>query len=162
MQATLPPNPIERSYTSQSLLARIIMAKFAEHLPLYRQSKIYARQGVELSRNTMRRWVDIIGEQLRPLYDELNDYVLMSGKVHADDTPVNVLDPGSSKTRTGHLWVYVRDARNAGSTMPAAVWCSSPPRIAEVSTRNGIWRDTVASCRPMHTQAITPSMKADG
>lgn len=127
VQAPLPPKPIERSYASPSLLARIIMAKFAEHLPLYRQSEIYARQGVELSRNTMGRWVDIMGEQLRPLYDELNDYVLMSGKVHADDTPVNVLEPGSGKTRTGRLWVYVRDDRNAGSTMPAAVWFSYSP-----------------------------------
>lgn len=103
------------------------MAKFAEHLPLYRQSEIYARQGVELHRNTMGRWVDIMGEQLRPLYDELKHYVLMPGKVHADDTPVNVLEPGQGKTRTGRLWVYVRDDRNAGSTMPAAVWFSYSP-----------------------------------
>lgn len=127
VQAPLPPKPIERSYASPGLLARIIMAKFAEHLPLYRQAEIYARQGVELSRNTMGRWVDIMGEQLRPLYDELNHYVLMPGKVHADDTPVNVLEPGSGKTRTGRLWVYVRDDRNAGSTMPAAVWFSYSP-----------------------------------
>ncbi|EKL7483509.1 transposase, partial [Escherichia coli] len=71
VQAPQPPKPIERSYASPALLARIIMAKFAEHLPLYRQSEIYARQGVELHRNTMGRWVDIMGEQLRPLYDEL-------------------------------------------------------------------------------------------
>ena len=103
------------------------MAKFAEHLPLYRQSEIYARQGVELHRNTMGRWVDIMGELLRPLYDELKHYVLMPGKVHADDTPVNVLEPGQGKTRTGRLWVYVRDDRNAGSTMPAAVWFSYSP-----------------------------------
>ncbi|EIO3444953.1 IS66 family transposase, partial [Salmonella enterica] len=127
VQAPLPPKPIERSYASPGLLARIIMAKFAEHLPLYRQAEIYARQGVELNRNTMGRWVDIMGEQLRPLYDELNHYVLMPGKVHADDTPVNVLEPGSGKTRTGRLWVYVRDDRNAGSTMPAAVWFSYSP-----------------------------------
>ncbi|EON4468103.1 transposase, partial [Escherichia coli] len=89
--------------------------------------EIYARQGVELHRNTMGRWVDIMGEQLRPLYDELKHYVLMPGKVHADDTPVNVLEPGQGKTRTGRLWVYVRDDRNAGSTMPAAVWFSYSP-----------------------------------
>ncbi|AIA48129.1 hypothetical protein L085_13480 [Serratia sp. FS14] len=123
----LPPKPIERSYAGPGLLARIIMAKFAEHLPLYRQAEIYARQGVELSRNTMGRWVDIMGEQLRPLYDELNHYVLMPGKVHADDTPVNVLEPGQGKTRTGRLWVSVRDDRNAGSTMPADVWFSYSP-----------------------------------
>ncbi len=115
VQAPQPPKPIERSYASPALLARIIMAKFAEHLPLYRQSEIYARQGVELHRNTMGRWVDIMGEQLRPLYDEVKHYVLMPGKVHADDTPVNVLEPGQGKTRTGRLWVYVRDDRNAGS-----------------------------------------------
>ncbi len=67
------------------------------------------------------------GEQLRPLYDELKHYVLMPGKVHADDAPVNVLEPGQGKTRTGRLWVYVRDDRNAGSTMPAAVWFSYSP-----------------------------------
>lgn len=127
VQAPLPPKPIGRSYASPGLLARIIMAKFAEHLPLYRQAEIYARQGVELSRNTMGRWVDVMGEQLRPLYDELNQYVLMPGKVHADDTPVNVLEPGQGKTRTGRLWVYVRDDRNSGSTMPAAVWFSYSP-----------------------------------
>lgn len=127
MQAPLPPKPIERSYASPGLLARIIMAKFAEHLPLYRQAEIYARQGVELSRNTMGRWVDTMGELLRPLYDGLNHYVLMPGKVHADDTPVNVLEPGSGKTRTGRLWVYVRDDRNGGSVMPAAVWFSYSP-----------------------------------
>lgn len=127
VQAPLPPKPIERSYASPGLLARIIMAKFAEHLPLYRQTEIYARQGVELNRNTMGRWVDTMGELLRPLYDELNYYVLMPGKVHADDTPVNVLEPGQGKTRTGRLWVYVRDDRNAGSTMPAAVWFSYSP-----------------------------------
>lgn len=127
VEAPAPSRPIERGIAGQGLLARIIMAKFAEHLPLYRQSEIYARQGVELSRNTMGRWVDIMGEQLRPLYDELNHYVLMPGKVHADDTPVNVLEPGQGKTRTGRLWVYVRDDRNAGSTMPAAVWFSYSP-----------------------------------
>lgn len=127
VQAPLPPKPIERSYASPGLLARIIMAKFAEHLPLYRQADIYARQGVELNRNTMGRWVETMAELLRPLYDELNHYVLMPDKVHADDTPVNVLEPGSGKTRIGRLWVYVRDDRNAGSVMPAAVWFSYSP-----------------------------------
>ncbi|EFA4518054.1 IS66 family transposase, partial [Escherichia coli] len=127
VQAPQPPKPIERSYASPALLARIIMAKFAEHLPLYRQSEIYARQGVELHRNTMGRWVDIMGEQLRPLYDELKHYVLMPGKVHADDTPVNVLAPGRKKAKTGYIWTYVRDDRNAGSSEPPAVWFAYSP-----------------------------------
>lgn len=135
MQAPLPPKPIGRSYASPDLLARIIMAKFAEHLPLYRQAEIYARQGVELNRNTMGRWVDVMGEQLLPLYDELNHYVLMPGKVHAEDTPVNVLE-------TGQLWVYVRDDHNAGSSMPAAVWFSYSP------DRKGIHPQRPAWCMP--------------
>ncbi|EGI89584.1 transposase IS66 family protein [Shigella boydii 5216-82] len=74
-----------------------------EHIPLYRQSEIYARQGVELSRNTMVRWVSEMADKLRPLYIALNDYVLEAGKVHADDTPVKVLAPGNGKTKTGRV-----------------------------------------------------------
>ncbi|EIQ11038.1 transposase IS66 family protein [Shigella flexneri K-1770] len=70
----------------------------------------------------MVRWVSEMADKLRPLYIALNDYVLEAGKVHADDTPVKVLAPGNGKTKTGRLWVYVRDDRNAGSSLPAAVW----------------------------------------
>lgn len=127
VQAPLPAKPIARGYAAPGLLARVIMAKFCEHLPLYRQSEIYARQGVELSRNTLGRWVDEMGHTLRPLYEALYNYVLMAGKVHADDTPVNVLGPGSGKTRTARLWVYLRDDRCAGSSLPAAVWFTYTP-----------------------------------
>lgn len=161
MQAPLPPKPIGHSYASPGLLSRIIMAKLAEHLPLYRQAEIYARQGVELSRNTMGHWVDTMGEQLRPLYDELNYYVLMPGKVHADDTPVNVLEPGQGKTRTGgcrSMFVTI-----ATPVRPCRLPCGSPTlQTAKVSTRSDIWRTTAVSCRPMRTRVITPSMKVDG
>lgn len=70
----------------------------------------------------MVRWVSEMADKLRPLYIALNDYVLKAGKVHTDDTPVKVLAPGSGKTKTGRLWVYVRDDCNAGSSLPAAVW----------------------------------------
>lgn len=124
VQAPLPPKPIEGSRAGSSLLARILVSKYGEHTPLYRQSEIYARQGVSLSRNTMVRWVSMMAERLRPLYDALNLYMLQSRKVHSDDTPVRVLEPGSGKTRTGRLWVYVRDDRNAGLAEPPAVWFS--------------------------------------
>lgn len=124
VQAALPAKPIEGSRAGSSLLARILVSKYGEHTPLYRQSEIYARQGVTLSRNTMVRWVSMMAERLRPLYDALNRYVLQAGKVHSDDTPVRVLEPGRGKTRTGRLWVYVRDDRNAGLTEPPAVWFS--------------------------------------
>lgn len=124
VQAPLPAKPVEGSRAGSSLLARILVGKYAEHTPLYRQSEIYTRHGLALSRNTMVRWVAMMADWLRPLYEALNRYVLQAGKVHTDDTPVRVLDPGSGKTRTGRLWVYVRDDRNAGVPEPPAVWFS--------------------------------------
>ncbi|KDT07778.1 transposase IS66 family protein [Escherichia coli 2-011-08_S1_C3] len=102
VQAPLPPKPIERGYASAGLLARVLVSKYVEHIPLYRQSEIYARQGVELSRNTLVRWVSEMADKLRPLYIALNDYVLEAGKVHADDTPVKVLAPGNGMNRPGN------------------------------------------------------------
>ena len=159
VQAPQPPKPIERSYASPALLARIIMAKFAEHLPLYRQSEIYARQGVELHRNTMGRWVDIMGEQLRPLYDELKHYVLMPGKVHADDTPVNVLEPGQGKPvpdGCGSMFVTI-----ATPVRPCRQRCGSHTLpTAKASTHSNIWRTTEVSCRPMHMRVTMLFTKA--
>ncbi|END9308192.1 transposase, partial [Escherichia coli] len=98
------------------LLARVLISKYAEHTPLYRQSEMYGRQGVELSRSLLSGWVDACCRLLSPLEEALQDYVLTDGKLHADDTPVPVLLPGNKKTKTGRLWTYVRDDRNAGST----------------------------------------------
>ncbi|WP_406706888.1 IS66 family transposase, partial [Sodalis sp.] len=122
VQAPLPAKLIERSYAGPGLLARIVVGKYVEHIPLYRQCDIYARHGMELSRNSMDRWVLELADKLSPLAEALSRYVLEAGKVHADDTPVKVLAPGAGKTRTGRLWVYVRDDRNSGSSMPPAVW----------------------------------------
>ncbi|MGE0968573.1 IS66 family transposase (plasmid) [Klebsiella sp. WOUb02] len=124
VQAPLPAKPVEGSRVGSSLLARILVGKYVEHTPLYRQTEIYARHGLALSRNTMVRWVAMMGNRLRPLHEALNQYVMQAGKVHTDDTPVRVLEPGSGKTRTGRLWVYVRDDRNAGVPEPPAVWFS--------------------------------------
>uniref|UniRef100_A0A6V7KS49 IS66 family transposase n=1 Tax=Bracon brevicornis TaxID=1563983 RepID=A0A6V7KS49_9HYME len=122
VQAPLPAKPLDRSYASPSLLARILVSKYVEHTPLYRQSEIYARHKLELSRNTMVRWVQALAEKLSPLAKALNRYILAAGKVHSDDTTVPVQAAGCGKTRTSRLWIYVRDDRNAGSSMPAAVW----------------------------------------
>lgn len=121
-QAPMPPKPIDRSYAGAGVLSHVAVAKYGDHIPLHRQSGIYARQGVELSRSTLERWVDAIAYKLRPLYDELNRYVLQAGKVNTDDTTVNLLAPGNGKCQTSRLWVYVRDDRRAGSEMPPAAW----------------------------------------
>ncbi|EAP2002424.1 IS66 family transposase, partial [Salmonella enterica subsp. enterica serovar Kentucky] len=107
VQAPEPSKSIARSYAGAGLLAHIVTRKYADHLPLYRQSEIYRRQGVELSRATLRRWTGAVAELLEPLYGVLRQYVLMPGKVHADDIPVLVRDPGSGKPRSARLWVYV-------------------------------------------------------
>lgn len=107
--------------------APVLSSKYAEHTPLYRQSEIYGRQGVELSRSLLSGWVDACCRLLSPLEEALQDYVLTDGKLHADDTPVQVLLPGNKKTKTGRLWTYVRDDRNAGSALAPAVWFAYNP-----------------------------------
>ena len=89
------------------LLAHVLTAKYCDHLPLYRQSGIYARSGVDLERSTLADWVGQCSTLLRPLVEALNRYVLAGAKIHADDTPVPVLAPGEGKTKTGRLWPYV-------------------------------------------------------
>lgn len=127
VQAPAPSRPIERGIAGPGLLARVLSSKYAEHTPLYRQSEIYGRQGVDLSRSLLSGWVDACCRLLSPLEDALQDYVLTDGKLHADDTPVQVLLPGNKKTKTGRLWTYVRDDRNAGSALAPAVWFAYSP-----------------------------------
>ena len=108
------------------------MAKYADHLPLYRQCAIYARDGVELERSTLADWVGQCAALLRPLVDALGRHVMAGTVLHADDTSVPVLAPGTGKTRTGRLWAYLRDERPWGSAVPPAVlYCYSPDRRAE-------------------------------
>ena len=97
------------------------MSKYADHLPLYRQSQIFARDGIDLNRSTLADWVGGATELLAPLIDTLGRYVMSAEKLHADDTPVPVLAPGRGTTKQGRLWTYVRDDRPAGSKEPPAV-----------------------------------------
>jgi transposase len=121
-QPPMPSLPIERSIAHPSLLADIVVSKFADHQPLYRQSEIAAREGVTLDRASMGRWVGQIAALCTPLVEAIERYTLRHGKLHVDDTPVAVLAPGNGKTATGRFWVYVRDDRRAGATEPAALW----------------------------------------
>jgi len=122
VEAPAASRPIERGLAGPGLLAHVILSKFGDHLPLYRQSEIYARQDVEISRSTMAGWVGSASQLLSPLVDAIQKHVLAGPKLHADDTPLPVLAPGNGKTRTGRLWTYVRDDRPAGIDTPPAVW----------------------------------------
>ena len=131
-QAPMPSLPIERGLPGPALLARVAVAKYGDHLPLYRQSDIYARAGVDLDRSTLADWVGQLGVILEPLAMEICRHAREGQAVHADDTPVPVLDPGRGKTKTGRLWVLVRDERPWGSKVPpAAAYLYSPDRKGE-------------------------------
>jgi transposase len=132
VQAAAPSRPIERGMAGPGLLAHVLVSKYCDHLPLYRQSEIYAREGVELERSTLADWVGGTSALLAPLVEALRRHVLSAAKLHADDTPIPVLAPGNGKTKTGRLWTYVRDDRPAGDATPAAVWFAySPDRKGE-------------------------------
>lgn len=122
VEAPAPARPIERGLAAPSLLAHVIVSKYADHLPLFRQSEIYARQGVEISRSTMAGWVGAASDLLGPLVEAIGRHVFAGRKLHADDTPLPVLAPGNGKTKTGRLWTYVRDERPAGEQTAPAVW----------------------------------------
>ena len=135
LQEAAPSRPIDRGLAGPGLLAHVLVSKYADHLPLYRQSEIYQREGVELDRSTLADWVGGASRTLRPLVDVLRQYVFSAEKVHGDDVPVPVLEPGKGKTKTGRLWTYVRDDRPAGSQAASAVWFAySPDRKSEHPT----------------------------
>jgi len=122
VQEPAPSRPIPKSIAGPGLMAHVAVSKYLDHQPLYLQSEIYARQGIDLDRSTMAGWMGPISSLVEPLVDAIGRYVIAGGKIHADDTPIPVLDPGSGKTKTGRLWVYVRDDRPSGSTGPPAAW----------------------------------------
>jgi len=122
VQAQAPSRPIERGIAGPGLLAHVLVSKYADHLPLYRQAEIFEREGVELDRATLADWVAGTSRLMEPLADGLRRHVMKAEKLHADDVPVPVLAPGLGKTKTGRLWTYVRDDRPAGDATPPAVW----------------------------------------
>jgi len=121
-QAPLPSRPIERGRPGPGLLAHVLVSKYADHLPLYRQSEIYAREGVDLGRSTMAGWVGKSLALLEPLADAIGTHIFDGDAIHADDTHVPVLSPGNGKTKTGRIWTYVRDERPWGSDVPPAAY----------------------------------------
>ena len=132
VQAPAPERPIDGGMATEALLAQILIGKYSDHLPLYRQSQIFARQGITLDRSTLCSWVGRACWWLAPLHALLLDTVLASPKVFADDTTLPVLDPGRGRTKTGRLWCYAVDNRPwQGPGHPAAAYVYSEDRRAE-------------------------------
>jgi transposase len=121
-QAAAPSRPVERGMAGPGLLAHVLVGKYADSLPLYRQCQIYAREGVMLERSTLTDWVGQAARLLTPLAQAIGRHVLRADKIHGDDTPIRVLGGKGSKAKTGRLWVYVRDDRPGAGQAPPAVW----------------------------------------
>jgi transposase len=149
VQEPAPSRPIDRGLAGPALLAHVLVSKYADHLPLYRQSEIYEREGVELDRSTLADWVGGASRVLAPLVEATRRYVLEASKLHGDDIPVPVLAPGNGQTKTGRLWTYVRDDRPAGDAAAPAVWFAySPDRKGEHPQQ--------------HLNGFTGTLQADG
>jgi transposase len=149
VQAAAPARLIEGGLPTDATVAHVITAKYADHLPLYRQAQIYARQGLDLDRSTLADWVGRAAFLLRPVHERLLTILKASSKLFADETTAPVLDPGRGRTKTGQLWAYARDDRAWGGTDPPAVaFVYAPDRKAE---------------RPMtHLAGFTGTLQVDG
>jgi len=122
VEAPAPSRPIERGLAGPALLAHVLVSKYCDHQPLYRQSEIMRGRAWRSSAPTLAGWVGASSALLDPLVDALREHVLAGRKIHADDTPMPVLAPGTGKTKTGRLWTYVRDDRPACEKTAPAVW----------------------------------------
>ena len=110
IQAPVPAHVIDKGMATTGLLAQVLVNKYADHLPLYRQEKIFERAGMKLSRSTLAQWVGACGVQLQPMVDALREAILAHRVVHADETPVQMLKPGDKKTHRAYLWAYAPGA----------------------------------------------------
>jgi transposase len=116
--AALPAQMIDKGLPAPGLLAQVAVAKIDDHLPLYRQTEIYARSGVHIARSSMAQWLGICGARLAPLAEALREFILTHSVIHADETPVSLLAPGKGKTHRAYVWVY----RTTDFVERRAVW----------------------------------------
>jgi len=131
-QAAAPERLIAKGMATPGLVAQVLVSKYCDHTPLYRQAQVFTRYGIELDCSTLANWVGGACWWLELLHARLAANVFASATLFADDTPLPVLDPGRGRTKTGRLWVYTRDDRPwAGPDPPAAVYFYSPDRKAE-------------------------------
>lgn len=128
VQAPVPAQVIDKGIPTAGLLAQVLVAKYADHLPLYRQESIFARAGMALSRSTLAEWVGACGVQLQPLVDALKDEMLRHSVLHADETPVAMLAPGKKKTHRAYLWAY---CPGVFEDLKAVVYDFAPSRAGE-------------------------------
>lgn len=141
IQAPVPAQIIDKGIPTAGLLAQVLVAKYSDHLPLYRQERIFGRAGLALARSTLAQWVGICGVQLQPLVDALKGEILSHSVLHADETPVQMLKPGNKKTHRAYLWAY---APGAFEDLKAVVYDFCESRAGEhARTFLGEWRGSL-------------------
>jgi transposase len=149
VQALAPARLVEGGIPTEATVAHVLVAKYADHLPLYRQAQIYARQGVNLDRSTLADWVGKAAFLLRPVHARLFERLKASTKLFADETTAPVLDPGRGRTKTGQLFAYARDERPwCGGDPPGVAYLYAPDRKAEQAVR--------------HLQGFVGTLQVDG
>src|SRR6202158_1598922 len=132
VQALAPARLIEGGMPTEDTLAQVLVSKYPDHLPLYRQAQIYARQGIELARSTLADWVGHAAWHLRPLHQRLLQRLKKLPRLFADETTAPVLDPGRGRTKTGQFWAYAADDRPwGGSDPPGVAYVYAPDRKSE-------------------------------
>lgn len=149
VQAQAESRPIERGMAGPALLAHVLVGKYGDHQPLYRQAEAFAREGIDLDRSLLADWVGKASALLAPLTEALRAHVFAAEVVHGDDTPIPVLAPGNGKTKTGRLWTYVRDERPAAGLAAPAVWFTYAP------DRKGLYPQ-------QHLKDFIGTLQADG
>ena len=141
IQAPVPAQVIDKGIPTAGLLAQVLVAKYSDHLPLYRQEHIFGRAGVALPRSTLAQWVGICGVQLQLLVEALKDEILSHTVLHADETPVQMLKPGNKKTHRAYLWAY---APGAFEDLKAVVYDFCESRAGEHARAFlGEWRGSL-------------------
>lgn len=149
VQAPAPSRIVEGGIPTEALIAQVLVAKYADHLPLYRQAQIYARQGIQLDRSTLADWVGKAAWYLRPLRDHILERLRRSERLFADETTAPVLEPGRGRTKTGQIWAYARDDRPWGG--------SDPPMVAYVYAA-----DRKAERPEAHLEGFAGILQVDG
>lgn len=125
IQVPMPPHVLDKGAPTTGLLAQVLIAKYADHLPLYRQEQIFIRAGAALPRSTLAEWIGVCGVQLQPLVDALRDTLLQEPVLHADEMPVPMLTPGKKKTHKAYIWAY---ASTAFSRLQGVIYDFTPGR----------------------------------
>jgi len=136
VQAAAPAHLIEGGLPTERLVASVLVAKYADHTPLYRQAQILARQGITIERKTLAFWVGYAAAELKPLWQLMRDDLLASTKIFVDETTAPVLDPGRGRTKTGYFWAIARDDRPwGGGDPPMVIYTYAPGRGGKHANR---------------------------